>query len=158
MENVGSIEEGPETSRRRSAPDVNTTGANNKRSKIPGLEELKADIMVRQRRVETARNETTNLRSTIVEARKKLHVADSSITRAEESLKKEKSVCNELETDRSAVEKEKQELEMRLENGGFDEKNPEDMKLLAKLEQEEEDLNEKFSGVLSKLDEIARRE
>ncbi|KAL3687352.1 hypothetical protein R1sor_013661 [Riccia sorocarpa] len=56
------------------------------------------------------------------------------------------------------MEKKKQELETRLDDGGFDEENPEDMQLLASLEEEEEDLNKKLSGLLSAIEVSTQRQ
>ncbi|KAL3687295.1 hypothetical protein R1sor_013604 [Riccia sorocarpa] len=125
---------------------------------MPGVEALKADIRVRKESVEKLRGEVKTLTDAVDNNRQKLQDSEESMTRAEETLKKEKSVNNQVRIDRLAMEKKKQELETRLDDGGFDEENPKDMQLLASLEEEEEDLNRKLSGLLSDIEVSTQRQ
>ncbi|KAL3698318.1 hypothetical protein R1sor_012394 [Riccia sorocarpa] len=128
------------------------------RSKMPGVDELKADISVRRKRVETLRDEVTALTDVTENNREKLKEVGELIKRDEELSRAEKSLSNQLGIDRTAVENLKQDLERRLDDGGFDEENPEDVVLLASLEREEEDLNKKYGDVLSALEESSERQ
>ncbi|KAL3701693.1 hypothetical protein R1sor_019715 [Riccia sorocarpa] len=125
---------------------------------MPGVEALKADIRVRKESVEKLRGEVKILTDAVDNNRQKLQDSEESMTRAEKTLKKEKSVYNQVWIDRIAMEKKKQELETWLDDGGFDEENPEDMQLLASLEEEEEDLNKKLSGLLSAIEVSTQRQ
>ncbi|KAL3694060.1 hypothetical protein R1sor_007711 [Riccia sorocarpa] len=141
-----------------SAPEGSTSAVVIGRSKMPGVEALKADIRVRKESVEKLRGEVKTLTDDVDNNRQKLQDSEESMMRAEETLKKEKSVNNQVRIDRLAMEKKKQELETRLDDGGFDEENPEDMQLLASLEEEEEDLNRKLSGLLSDIEVSTQRQ
>ncbi|KAL3675390.1 hypothetical protein R1sor_025338 [Riccia sorocarpa] len=141
-----------------SAPEGSTSAVVIGQSKMPGVEALKADIRVRKESVEKLRGEVKTLTDAIDNNRQKLQDSEESMMRAEETLKKEKSVNNQVRIDRLAMEKKKQELETRLDDGGFDEENPEDMQLLASLEEEEEDLNRKLSGLLSDIGVSTQRQ
>ncbi|KAL3679978.1 hypothetical protein R1sor_022934 [Riccia sorocarpa] len=125
---------------------------------MPGVDELKADISVRRKRVETSRGEVKRLTEVTDNNHEKLEDVGELIKRVEELSRAEKSLSNQLGIDQTAVEKLKQDLERRLDDGGFDEENPEDMVLLASLEKEDEDLNKKFGDVLSALDESSERQ
>ncbi|KAL3699349.1 hypothetical protein R1sor_017371 [Riccia sorocarpa] len=140
-----------------SAPEGSTSEGRISRSNMPGVPELKADILDRQRRIKALQDEVITLRDIVDNNRKKLDDAEQSILGVEDMSKKEKLASNQLVLDRLTVEKEKQTLETRLDDGGFDEENPEDIELLSKLEQDEEELNTKFSAVLSALEESERR-
>ncbi|KAL3675563.1 hypothetical protein R1sor_025511 [Riccia sorocarpa] len=92
------------------------------------------------------------------EVKPKLKVLRSSTKSAVESIalsvgtyKTGKEVLGKLETERTELAARKQSLETRLEDGGFDEENPES------LEAEEEDLNLSLSGVLTKIEECSAR-
>ncbi|KAL3688978.1 hypothetical protein R1sor_015287 [Riccia sorocarpa] len=128
------------------------------RSKMPGVDELKADISVHRKRVETLRDEVKWLTEVTDNNREKLEDVGELIKRVEELSRAEKSLSNQLGIDRTAMEKLKQDLERRLDDGGFDEENLEDMLLLASLEKEEEDLNKKFGDVLSAREESSERQ
>ncbi|KAL3680522.1 hypothetical protein R1sor_023478 [Riccia sorocarpa] len=93
-----------------------------------------------------------------------LEVLRSSTKSAAESIalsvgtyKTDKEVLAKLKTERTELAARKQSLDTRLEDGGFDEENPEDMNLLQSLEAEEEDLNLSLSGVLTKIEECSAR-
>ncbi|KAL3701657.1 hypothetical protein R1sor_019679 [Riccia sorocarpa] len=73
------------------------------------------------------------------------------------TYKTDKEVLGKLETERTELAARKQSLETRLEDGGFDDKNPEDMNLLQSLEAEEEDLNLSLSELLTKIEECSAR-
>ncbi|KAL3680961.1 hypothetical protein R1sor_023917 [Riccia sorocarpa] len=141
-----------------SAPEGSTSAVVIGRSKMPGVETLKADICVRKESVEKLRGEVKTLTDAVDNNRQKLQDSEESMTRAEKTLKKEKSMNNQVRIDRIAMEKKKQELETWLDDGGFDEENPEDKQLLASLEEEEEDLNKKLSGLLSAIEVSTQRQ
>ncbi|KAL3682140.1 hypothetical protein R1sor_000162 [Riccia sorocarpa] len=141
-----------------SAPEGSTSAVVIVRSKMPGVEDLKDDIRVQKESVEKLRGEVKTLTDVVDNNRQKLQDSEESMTRAEETLKKEKSVNNQVGIDRIAMEKKKQELETRLDDGGFEEENPEDMQLLVSLEEEEEDLNSKLSGLLSAIEVSTQRQ
>ncbi|KAL3678556.1 hypothetical protein R1sor_021512 [Riccia sorocarpa] len=130
-----------------SAPEGSTSEGRISRSNMPGVPELKVDILDRQKRIKALQDEVITLRDIVDNNRKKLDDAEQSILGVEDMSKKEKLASNQLVLDRLTVENEKQTLETRLNDGGFDEENPEDMELLSKLEQDEEELNTKFSAV-----------
>ncbi|KAL3691926.1 hypothetical protein R1sor_005577 [Riccia sorocarpa] len=123
-ENAGFTDGGITKFKKNSAPEGSTSPVVIIRSKMPGVEELRGDILVRKRRVETLRNEVKAVIDAIENNRKKLKETEETITRAEESLKKEKLLSNQLWIDQMNAEKKKQELETRLDDGGFDEENP----------------------------------
>ncbi|KAL3694694.1 hypothetical protein R1sor_008345 [Riccia sorocarpa] len=102
---------------------------------MPGVDELKADISVRRKRVETLRDEVKRLTEVTDNNREKLEDVGELIKRVEGLSRAEKSLSNQLGIDRTA-----------------------DMVLLASLEKEEEDLNKKFGDVLSALEESSERQ
>ncbi|KAL3698849.1 hypothetical protein R1sor_012925 [Riccia sorocarpa] len=77
-----------------SAPEGSTSAVVIGRSKMPGVEALKADIRVRKESVEKLRGEVKTLTDVVDNNRQKLQDSEESMTRAEETLKKEKSVNN----------------------------------------------------------------
>ncbi|KAL3676269.1 hypothetical protein R1sor_026217 [Riccia sorocarpa] len=157
-ENVGS-DDGCITKLKPSlAPEGSTSALMIVRSKMPGVEDLKVDIRVRKESIEKLRGEAKTLTDAVDKNRQNLQDSEECMTRAEELLNKEKYANNQMVTDRIAMEKMKQELETRLDEGGFDEENPEDMQLLASLEEEEEDLNRKLSDLLSALEVSTQRQ
>ncbi|KAL3686751.1 hypothetical protein R1sor_013060 [Riccia sorocarpa] len=115
-ENAGFTDGGITKFKKNSAPEGSTSPVVIVRSKMPGVEELRGDILVRKRRVETLRNEVKAVTNAIENNRKKLEETEETITRAEESLKKEKLLSNQLWIDRMNAEKKKQELEIRLDD------------------------------------------
>ncbi|KAL3700071.1 hypothetical protein R1sor_018093 [Riccia sorocarpa] len=92
---------------------------------MPGVDELKADISVHQKRFETLRDEVKALTDVTDNNRKKLKDDGELINRVEDLSRAENSLSNQPGIDRTAVEKIKQDLETRLNDGGFDEENPE---------------------------------
>ncbi|KAL3677109.1 hypothetical protein R1sor_027057 [Riccia sorocarpa] len=89
-ENAGFTDGGITKFKKNSAPEGSTSPGIIVRSKMPGVEELRGDILVRKRRVETLRNEVKAVMDAIENNCKKLEETEETITRAEESLKKEK--------------------------------------------------------------------
>ncbi|KAL3688885.1 hypothetical protein R1sor_015194 [Riccia sorocarpa] len=97
-------------------------------------------------------------RPTAIEAsRISLKSAEETISNAETRYREECDVRDKLEHNRAALAEKKQALEIRLEDGGFDEENPEDMKLLQKLELQEEELVLTYSAALTALEESNKR-
>ncbi|KAL3698247.1 hypothetical protein R1sor_012323 [Riccia sorocarpa] len=86
-----------------------------------------------------------------------LKSAEETISNAETRYRQECDVREKLEHNRAALAEKKQALELRLEDGGFDEENPEDMKLLQTLELQEEELVLTYSAALTALEESTKR-
>ncbi|KAL3691931.1 hypothetical protein R1sor_005582 [Riccia sorocarpa] len=86
-----------------------------------------------------------------------LKSAEETISNAETRYRQECEVREKLEQNRAALAEKKQTLEIRLEDGGFDEENPEDMKLLQTLELQEEELVLTYSAALTALEESKKR-
>ncbi|KAL3685822.1 hypothetical protein R1sor_003844 [Riccia sorocarpa] len=151
----GSLAEAPESS--SVIPEVRLVKLASPASYMPGFIELKDDIAVREKLTAKLRSDITALTEAIAGFRGDLLLANESIAKAESRYKAENANRERLESERATLAKAKLSLEIRLDDGGFDEENPEDMKLLHSLESEEEELNLKHSGVLSALEECIVR-
>ncbi|KAL3683350.1 hypothetical protein R1sor_001372 [Riccia sorocarpa] len=147
----GSLGEAPESS--SVIPEVRPVKLASPASYMPGFIELKDDIAVREKLIAKLRADITALTEAIAGFRGDLLLANESIAKAESRYKAENANREKLESERATLAEAKLSLEIRLDDGGFDEENPEDMKLLHNLESEEEELNLKHSGVLSALEE-----
>ncbi|KAL3687017.1 hypothetical protein R1sor_013326 [Riccia sorocarpa] len=111
------------------------------------------DIAVREKLIAKLRDDITALTEAIAGFWGDLLLANESIAKAESRYKAENPNREKLESERATLAEAKLSLEIRLDEGGFDEENPEDMKLLHSLESEEEELNLKHSVVLFALEE-----
>ncbi|KAL3685671.1 hypothetical protein R1sor_003693 [Riccia sorocarpa] len=151
----GSLGEAPESS--SVIPEVRPVKLASPASYMPGFIELKDDIAVREKLIAKLRADITALTEAIVGFRGDLLLANESIAKTESRYKAENANREKLESERATLAEAKLSLKIRLDDGGFDEENPEDMKLLHSLESEEEELNLKHSGVLSALEECTVR-
>ncbi|KAL3677135.1 hypothetical protein R1sor_027083 [Riccia sorocarpa] len=124
---------------------------------MPEFLDLKNDLAVRESRVEVLRADITRMIAVIEASRISLKSAEKTISNAETRYKQESDVRDKLEHNRAALAEKKQALEIRLEDGGFDEENPEDMKLLQTLELQEEELVLTYSAALTALEESNKR-
>ncbi|KAL3691447.1 hypothetical protein R1sor_005098 [Riccia sorocarpa] len=124
---------------------------------MPGYLDLKNDLAARESRVEVLRADITRMIAAIEASRISLMSAEEAISNAETRYRQECDVREKLEQNRAALAEKKQTLEIRLEDEGFDEKNPEDMKLLQTLELQEEELVLTYSAALTALEESTKR-
>ncbi|KAL3691756.1 hypothetical protein R1sor_005407 [Riccia sorocarpa] len=124
---------------------------------MPGFLDLKNDLAVRESRVEVLRADITRMIAAIEASRISLKSAEETISNAETRYREECDVRDKLEHNRAALVEKKQALEIRLDDGGFDEENPDDMKLLQKLELQEEELVLTYSTALTALEESNKR-
>ncbi|KAL3700537.1 hypothetical protein R1sor_018559 [Riccia sorocarpa] len=151
----GSLGEAPESS--SVIPEVRPVKLASPASYMPGFIELKDDIAFREKLIAKLRADISALTEAIAGFRGDMLLANESIAKAESRYKAENANREKLESERATLAEAKLSLEIRLDDGGFDEENPEDMKLLHSLESEEEELNLKHSGVLSTLEECTVR-
>ncbi|KAL3697012.1 hypothetical protein R1sor_011088 [Riccia sorocarpa] len=155
QEAQAAAEEGISSEPSEVKPEVRLHGSSSGTSCLPVYVELKDDIAARE-------NSIKAIHANISSDTEALEVLRSSTKSAAESIalnvgtyKTDKEVLAKLETERTELAARKQSLETRLEDGGFDEENLEDMNLLQSLEAEEEDLNLSLSGVLTKIEECS---
>ncbi|KAL3679129.1 hypothetical protein R1sor_022085 [Riccia sorocarpa] len=118
---------------------------------MPGFLDLKNDLAVRESRVEVLRADIARMIAAIEAFRISLKSAEETISNAETHYREECDVRDKLEHNRAALAEKKQALEIRLEDGGFDEENPE------KLELQEEELVLTYSAALTALEESNKR-
>ncbi|KAL3688843.1 hypothetical protein R1sor_015152 [Riccia sorocarpa] len=157
QEAPAAAEEGISSEPSEVKPEVLLRGSSSRTSCLPVYVELKDEIAARE-------NSIKDIHANISSDTEALEVLRSSTKSAAESIalsvgtyKTDKEVLGKLETERTELARRKQSLETRLEDGGFDEENPEDMNLLQSLEAEEEDLNLSLSEVLTKIEECSAR-
>ncbi|KAL3678009.1 hypothetical protein R1sor_020965 [Riccia sorocarpa] len=151
QEAPAAAEEGISSEPSEVKPEVRLRGSSSGTSCLPVYVELKDDIAARE-------NSIKAIHANISSDTEALEVLQSSTKSAAESIaltvgtyKTDKEVLGKLETERTELATRKQSLKTRLEDGDFDEENPES------LEAEEEDLNLSLSGVLTKIDECSAR-
>ncbi|KAL3694603.1 hypothetical protein R1sor_008254 [Riccia sorocarpa] len=149
QEALAAAEEGISSEPSEVKPEVRLRASSSGTSCLPVYVELKDDIAARE-------NSIKAIHANISSDTEALEVLWSSTKSAAESIvlsvgtyKTDKEVLAKLETERTELAARKQSLETRLEDGGFDEENPES------LEAEEEDLNLSLSGVLTKIEECS---
>ncbi|KAL3690897.1 hypothetical protein R1sor_004548 [Riccia sorocarpa] len=138
-------------------PEVLLRGSSSGTSCLPVYVELKDDIAARENSIKAIHANISSESEALEVLRSSTKSAAESIALSVGTYKTDKEVLGKLETERTELAARKQSLEMRLEDGGFDEENPEDMNLLQSLEAEEEDLNLSLSGVLTKIEECSAR-
>ncbi|KAL3685875.1 hypothetical protein R1sor_003897 [Riccia sorocarpa] len=92
---------------------------------MPGYLDLKNDLAARESRVEVLRADITRMIAEIEASRISLKSAEETISNAETRYRQECEVREKLEQNRAALAEKKQTLEIQLEDGGFDEENPE---------------------------------
>ncbi|KAL3697851.1 hypothetical protein R1sor_011927 [Riccia sorocarpa] len=92
---------------------------------MPGFLDLKNDLAVRESRAEVLRADITRMIAAIEASRISLKSAEETISNVETRYREESDVRDKLEHNRAALAEKKQALEIRLEDGGFDEDNPE---------------------------------
>ncbi|KAL3675974.1 hypothetical protein R1sor_025922 [Riccia sorocarpa] len=138
-------------------PEVRLRGSSSGTSCLPVYVELKDDIAARENSIKTIHANISSDTEALEVLRSSTKSAAESIALSVGTYKTDKEVLGKLETERTELAARKQSLETRLEDGGFDEENPEDMNLLQSLEAEEEDLNLSLSGVLTKIEECSAR-
>ncbi|KAL3681594.1 hypothetical protein R1sor_024550 [Riccia sorocarpa] len=117
----------------------------------------KDDIAARENSIKTIHENISSENEAIEFLRTNTKSALESIALSVGTYKTDKEVIGKLETERTELATRKQSLETRLEDGGFDEENLEDMILLQSLKAEEEELNLSLSGVLTKIEECSTR-
>ncbi|KAL3686028.1 hypothetical protein R1sor_004050 [Riccia sorocarpa] len=104
---------------------------------MPGFIELKEDIAVREKLIAKLRVDITALIEAIAGFRGHLLLANESIAKAESRYKAENANREKLESERATLAEAKLSLEIRLDDGGFDEENPEsELKLSRDLVEE----------------------
>ncbi|KAL3678793.1 hypothetical protein R1sor_021749 [Riccia sorocarpa] len=143
-------------------PEVLLRGSSSGTSCLPVYVELKDDIAARENSIKAIHANISSESEALEVLRSSTKSAAESIALSVGTYKTEKEVTGKLETERTELAARKQSLEMRLEDGGFDEENSdvlliEDMNLLQSLEAEEEDLNLSLFGVLTKIEEYSAR-
>ncbi|KAL3693813.1 hypothetical protein R1sor_007464 [Riccia sorocarpa] len=138
-------------------PEVLLCGSSSGTSCLPLYVELKDDIAAQENSIKTIHSNINSENEAIEVLRTSTKSAAKSIALNVGTYKTDKEVLGKLETERAELATRKQSLETRLEDGGFDEENPEDMILLQSLEAEEEELNLSRSGVLTKIEECSAR-
>ncbi|KAL3676806.1 hypothetical protein R1sor_026754 [Riccia sorocarpa] len=124
---------------------------------MPGVLELKANIRDREKLIAKLQDDITAQSDAIDSIRDKLKIVAESISNAESQFKTDNAERAKLQTEPSTLAARKQTLEIRLEDGGFNENDPEDMKLLSSLESEEEDLNLSYSRVMTAIEECTSK-
>ncbi|KAL3682216.1 hypothetical protein R1sor_000238 [Riccia sorocarpa] len=138
-------------------PEVLLRGTSSGTSCLPLYVELKDDIAARENSIKTIHSNISSENEAIEVLRTSTKSAAESIALSVGTYKTDKEVLGKLETERTELATRKQSLKTRLEDGGFDEENPEDMIPLQSLEAEEEELNLSLSGVLTKIEECSAR-
>ncbi|KAL3679307.1 hypothetical protein R1sor_022263 [Riccia sorocarpa] len=157
QEAPAAAEEGISSEPSEVKPEVRLRGLSSDTSCLPVYVELKDDIAARENSIKAIHTNISSESEALEVLRSSTKSAAESIALSVGTYKTDKEVLGKLETERTELAARKQSLEMRLEDGGFDEENPEDMNLLQSLEAEEEDLNLSLSGVLTKIDECSAR-
>ncbi|KAL3682148.1 hypothetical protein R1sor_000170 [Riccia sorocarpa] len=92
---------------------------------MPGYLDLKNDLAARESRVEVLQADITRMIAAIEASRISLKSAKETISNAETRYRQECDVREKLEQNRATLAEKKQTLEIRLEDWGFDEENPE---------------------------------
>ncbi|KAL3694864.1 hypothetical protein R1sor_008515 [Riccia sorocarpa] len=105
---------------------------------MPGYLDLKNDLAARESRVEVLRADITRMIAAIEASQISLKSAEETISNAETRYRQECDVREKLEQNRAALAEKKQTLEIRLEDGGFDEKNPKREELKEELAKAQE--------------------
>ncbi|KAL3692492.1 hypothetical protein R1sor_006143 [Riccia sorocarpa] len=126
QEAPAAAEEGISSEPSEVKPEVLLRGSSSRTSCLPVYVELKDDIAARE-------NSIKDIHANISSESEALEVLRSSTKSAAESIvlsvgtyKTGKEVLGKLETERTELARRKQSLETRLEDGGFDEENPEE--------------------------------
>ncbi|KAL3698189.1 hypothetical protein R1sor_012265 [Riccia sorocarpa] len=157
QEAPAAAEEGISSEPSEVKPEVRLRGSSSDTSCLPVYVELKDDIAARENSIKAIHANISSDTEALEVLRSSTKSAAKSIALSVGTYKTDKEVLAKLETKRTELAARKQSLETRLEDGGFDEENPEDMNLLQSLEAEEEDLNLSLSGVLTKIEECSAR-
>ncbi|KAL3693927.1 hypothetical protein R1sor_007578 [Riccia sorocarpa] len=158
QEASATAEEGISSEPSEVKPEIRLRGSSSGTSCLPVYVELKDDIAARENSIKAIHANISSDTEALEVLRSSTKSAAESIALSVGTYKTDKEVLAKLlETERTELAARKQSLEMRLEDGGFDEENPEDMNLLQSLEAEEEDLNLSLSGVLTKIEECSAR-
>ncbi|KAL3677752.1 hypothetical protein R1sor_020708 [Riccia sorocarpa] len=119
----GSLGEAPESS--SVIPEVRLVKLASPASYMPGFIELKDDIAIREKLIAKLRADITALTEAITGFRGDLILANESIAKAESRYKAENANREKLESERATLAEAKLSLEIRLDDRGFDEENPE---------------------------------
>ncbi|KAL3682416.1 hypothetical protein R1sor_000438 [Riccia sorocarpa] len=157
QEAPAATEEGISSEPSEVKPEVLLRGSSSGTSCLPVYVELKDDIAARENSIKAIHANISSESEALEVLRSSTKSAAESIALSVGTYKTDKEVLGKLETERTELVARKQSLETRLEDGGFDKENPEDMILLQSLEAEEEDLNLSLSGVLTKIEECSAR-
>ncbi|KAL3683088.1 hypothetical protein R1sor_001110 [Riccia sorocarpa] len=157
QEAPAAAEEGISSEPSEVKPEARLRGSSSGTSCLPVYVELKDDIAARENSIKAIHANVSSESEALEVLRSSTKSAAESIALSVGTYKTDKEVLGKLETERTELAARKQSLETRLEDGGFDEENPEDMNLLQSLEAEEEDLNLSLSGVLTKIEECSAR-
>ncbi|KAL3694293.1 hypothetical protein R1sor_007944 [Riccia sorocarpa] len=157
QEAPAAAEEGISSEPSEVKPEVCLRGSSSGTSCLPVYVELKDDITARENSIKAIHANISSDTEALEVLRSSTKSAAESIALSVGTYKTDKEVLAKLETERTELAARKQSLETRLEDGVFDEENPEDMNLLQSLEAEEEDLNLSLSGVLTKIEECSAR-
>ncbi|KAL3687647.1 hypothetical protein R1sor_013956 [Riccia sorocarpa] len=151
QEAPAAAEEGISSEPSEVKPEVLLRGSSSGTSCLHVYVELKDDIAARENSIKDIHTNINSESEALEVLRSSTKSAAESIALSVGTYKTDKEVLGKLETERTELAARKQSLETRLEDGGFDEENPES------LEAEEEDLNLSLSGVLTKIEECSVR-
>ncbi|KAL3678296.1 hypothetical protein R1sor_021252 [Riccia sorocarpa] len=134
------------------------------RSTMPGIEYLKREILDSEEKGQVTRDEIDILRSDITKFSEQLDTVQKLLSEAEKKLREKQQLREDLETERSSLMKKKSDIELQLNDGVFDDENPEDCLFchdaheIEILEKEEEEVTADYASYLSRLQSTAKEE
>ncbi|KAL3688661.1 hypothetical protein R1sor_014970 [Riccia sorocarpa] len=96
------------------------------RSTMPGIEYLKREILDSEEKGQVTRDEIDRLRSDITKFSEQLDTVQKLLSEAEKKLREKQQLREDLETERSSLMKKKSDIELQLNDGVFDDENPEE--------------------------------
>ncbi|KAL3683770.1 hypothetical protein R1sor_001792 [Riccia sorocarpa] len=128
------------------------------RSTMLGIEYLKHEILDSEEKGQVTRDEIDRLRSDITKFSEQLDTVHKLLSEAEKKLREKQQLREDLETERSSLMKKKCDIELQLNDGVFDDENPEDAHEIKILENEEEEVTADYASCLSRLQSTAKEE
>ncbi|KAL3696601.1 hypothetical protein R1sor_010677 [Riccia sorocarpa] len=128
------------------------------RSTMPGIEYLKREILDSEEKGQVTRDEIDRLRFDITKFSEQLDTVQNLLSEAEKKLREKQQLREDLETERSSLMKKKSDIELQLNDGVFDDENPEDAHEIEILENEGEEVTADYASCLSRLQSTAKEE
>ncbi|KAL3688944.1 hypothetical protein R1sor_015253 [Riccia sorocarpa] len=95
------------------------------RSTMPGIEYLKREILDSEEKGQVTRDEIDRLRSDITKFSEQLDIVQKLLSEVEKKLREKQQLREDLEIERSSLMKKKCDIELQLNDGVFDDENPE---------------------------------